>query len=196
MSKHTPARHGMDLAGDMVTFRLSGEVLAVPAAQLREVLEPVQTTRVPGAPQFVSGLVNVRGSVVPLADLRVPLRMPHPGGAEVSRDAADDARILVLELPLAGQASVVGVLADSVHEVTRLAPEALEEIPAVGTRWPPRYVAALGRWAGEFVTIPDLPAIFADFLAGEAGNSHRPGEAGNSHRPGAPAAGPHTDAEG
>lgn len=166
-----------DLArSDVVTFRLSGEVLAVRTAELREVLEPAAITRVPGAPDFVAGLLNVRGAVVPLADLRVPLRMPR--AAE-----APDARILVLELPLAGQDSVVGIVADSVHEVTRIDAAALEEIPPVGTRWPPRYVAAVGRWDGEFVTIPDLAAIFAEFLGDRTGRPAASGASGAGTTP-------------
>lgn len=169
MTQHSPT--GDLAASDVVTFRLSGEVMAVAAAQLREVLEPVAITRVPGAPDFVSGLLNVRGAVVPLADLRVPLRLPRD-------DTVGTARILVLELPLAGQETVVGILADSVHEVTRIDAATLEEIPSVGTRWPPRYVAAVGRWAGEFVTIPDLPAIFAEFLSGQNGHPATSGTSG------------------
>ncbi|SFD72528.1 chemotaxis protein CheW [Roseivivax sediminis] len=159
---------------DVVTFRLGDEVLAVPAAELREVLEPVAITRVPGADDFVSGLLNVRGAVVPLADLRVPLRMPRPAHRA-------DPRILVLELPLAGQVAVVGIVADSVHEVTRLDRGSLQAIPPVGTRWPPRHVAAVGRWAGEFVTIPDLPAIFAEFLSGQNGRPAPAGTSGAAH---------------
>ncbi|GGB11853.1 chemotaxis protein CheW [Allosediminivita pacifica] len=159
-----------DVTGDVVTFRLDGEVLAVAAGRLREVLEKVRVTRVPGAPDFAAGVINVRGSVVPLADLRVPLRMPRPA-------EQDDVRILVLELTLAEQATTVGILADAVHEVTRLDPGTLEEIPPVGTRWPPRYVAAVGRWQGEFVTVPDLNAIFADFLGGQ-GRTHSNGATG------------------
>lgn len=160
--------------GDVVTFDLGGEAMAVPAAQLREVLEPAATTRVPGASDFAHGLVNVRGTVVPLTDLRVPLRIP--------RDAhGDDARILVLELALDDRANVVGIIADRVHEVTRLDPASLEDIPAVGSRWPPRYVAAVGRWADGFVTIPDLAAIFADYLAGQNGRARSPGSPGADH---------------
>ncbi|MZR15180.1 chemotaxis protein CheW [Maritimibacter sp. DP07] len=156
---------------DVVTFRLSNEVLAVPAAQLREVLEPADITRVPGADDFVGGLLNVRGAVVPLADLRVPLRMPR-------HEDQHDPRILVLELPLADQDMVVGIFADSVHDVTRIAREAVEEIPPVGTRWPPRYVAAVGRCEGEFVTIPDLSAIFTEFLSGQNGRIPMPAASG------------------
>lgn len=153
---------------DVVTFRISGEVLAIPASHLREVLEVATVTRVPGAPDFVSRLINVRGNVVPLADLRVPLCMPQS-------DDNENARIMVLELPLAGQSSVVGIFADSVHEVTRLTSDQIEEIPSVGSRWPPNLVHAVGRWSGEFVTIPDLDAIFADFLSGQTGRQTQSG---------------------
>ena len=158
-------------ASDLVTFNLSNEVLAVPTSQLREVLEPGRITRVPGADQFVSGLLNVRGAVVPLADLRVPLRMPRD-------ETVEDPRILVLELPLQGQDTIVGILADSVYEVTQIAAADLEDIPPVGTRWPPRFVSAVGRWGEAFVTIPDLAIIFAEFLAGQDGHVETPAQSG------------------
>ncbi|AQS48442.1 MULTISPECIES: chemotaxis protein CheW [Thioclava] len=166
------------LDGDLVTFHLAGETLAVPTAQLREVLEPGAMTRVPGAPDFVAGLINVRGAVVPLADLRVPLRMPRATGGIA-------ARVLVLDLDLEDQRSIVGILADSVHEVTRIPPESIERIPPVGSRWPPRYVAAVGRWSGRFVTIPDLSTIFGDFLIGRTAQPERPGatSAGSTPQP-------------
>lgn len=147
---------------DVVTLRLGGEVLAIPATALREVLEPVPITRVPQADEFSAGMINVRGTVVPLADLRVTFGMPRPAPDEHTR-------ILVLELELAGSASVVGILADSVHEVTQIDRATLELVPAVGTRWPPQFVSAIGKWEGGFVMLPDLEAIFASCLAGPAG---------------------------
>lgn len=171
-----PIRQSSFAGRDLVTFDLSNEVLAVPTAQLREVLEPGRITRVPGADEFVSGLLNVRGAVVPLADLRVPLRMPRDRIVE-------DPRILVLELPLAGQDTIVGILADSVYEVTRIELDALEDIPPVGTRWPPRFVSAVGRWRETFVTIPDLPTIFAEFLSGQHGPVETTGTAGKPLEP-------------
>jgi purine-binding chemotaxis protein CheW len=147
---------------DVVTLELGGEILAIRAIVLREVLEPVAITRVPQAPEFVQGLINVRGAVVPLADLRVTFGMPR-------RPLGPDGRILVLDLALAGRTTVVGILADSVHEVTRIDVDTLEEVPPVGTRWPPQFVEAIGKWGGGFVMLPDLPAIFSAFLAGQTG---------------------------
>jgi purine-binding chemotaxis protein CheW len=149
---------------DLVTFRLGGEICAVPASQLREVLEPVAMTRVPGAAEFVAGLINVRGTVVPLSDLRVPLGMPR-------EPAGEHARIMVMDIPVSGQSCVVGILADAVHEVTRLDPEKCEQVPTVGARWPQRFVSAVGRWKGDLVTLPDLATIFEDFLDGFDGRT-------------------------
>ncbi|WP_068306065.1 chemotaxis protein CheW [Pararhodobacter sp. CCB-MM2] len=161
----TPSQVAALSESDLVTFRLAGDVLAVPTAALREVLEPVAVTRVPGAQPFVPGLLNVRGSIVPLVDLRIPLRMP----ASV---IDDETRIMVLELTMDGKPGVVGIIADSVHDVTRLPPDAIEAIPPVGTRWPARFVTAIGRCDGEFVTIPNLGAILSDYLAGSESRPH------------------------
>jgi purine-binding chemotaxis protein CheW len=143
---------------DVVTLRLGEDALAIRAEVLREVLEPVAVTRVPGASEFCAGLVNVRGTIVPLADLRVPFDMPR-------EELGPDARILVLDLPLAGRPAVVGIVADAVHEVTRIEREALQDVPAVGTRWPPQFVEAVADRGGSLVMLPDLPAIFEAFLA-------------------------------
>lgn len=147
---------------DVVTLRLGAEMLAIRAQVLREVLEPVAITRVPLAQDFVAGLLNVRGAVVPLADLRVPFGMPR-------RALGPEGRILVLDLILQDRPAVVGILADAVHEVTRIDRATLEAVPTVGTRWPPRFVEAIGKWGGGFVMLPDLPAIFFAFLAGQSG---------------------------
>ncbi|TNC51999.1 chemotaxis protein CheW [Rubellimicrobium rubrum] len=152
---------------DVVTLRLGQDTLAIRAEMLREVLEPVSITRVPGAPEFCCGLVNVRGTVVPLSDLRVTFGMPRT-------PLGPDSRILVLDLPLSGRASVVGIVADAVHEVTRVESHMLQTVPAVGTRWPPQFIEAIARIGGNFVMLPDIPAIFAAFLGGQSATTVGP----------------------
>lgn len=142
---------------DMVTFQLGGELLAIDTSSLREVIEPGVITRVPNAPGFANGLLNVRGSVVPLSDLRIPLRM-------TVRPPDEDTRILVLDLDLTGTPCVVGMLAEKVHEVTQVASASLEDVPAVGARWPRHFVSSVGRKGDRFFIIPDLAAIFATYL--------------------------------
>lgn len=151
---------------DVVTLELGGELLALPTFILREILEPVQTTRVPNAPKFAPGLINVRGAVVPLADLRVPLRMPI-------RDPDEHTRILVVELYLSDTPIVVGLLAERVHEVTSIPDSDLESLPNVGTNWPSQFVVGVGKHNGRFMMLPNLEAIFTSHLAEDAGlNAH------------------------
>ncbi|SHI77565.1 chemotaxis protein CheW [Wenxinia saemankumensis] len=154
---HPAARGRADAT--MVTLSLGDELVAVPTAILREVIEPGPITRVPNAPGFATGLINVRGMVVPLTDLRIPLRMPI-------RPPDADTRILVLDLPLEGIPAIVGIMAEQVHEVTEVAGAALDEVPSVGARWPRRFVQAVGRKGPRFFIIPDLDAIFAEHLVG------------------------------
>ena len=138
---------------DVVTLRLGGEMLAFAASDLHEILEPIAVTRVPNAGDFVSGLINVRGTVVPLADLRVAFGM-EPA------ENTHETRMVVLDVPLETGLVTVAVLADKVLDVSALDVGGLDQMPAVGLNWPPGYVRGIGKRDDDFVILPDLPAIF------------------------------------
>ncbi len=139
----------------VVTLSLGTQTLAIPAELLREILDPLPVTRVPGAGHYVPSVVNVRGSVVPLADLKQALSIPHEG-------QDDRRRILVLEVTLAGEAAVVAISADAVHEVTTIETQTIEPVPASAQAWPPDYLTGLYRGAQGFVLLPNLEAIFSN----------------------------------
>jgi purine-binding chemotaxis protein CheW len=143
---------------DVVTLRLGGERIAIPAVLLREIMEPVRVTRVPTANSFSEGLINVRGSVVPLTDLRVPFCMS-------AGEATPDTRFIVLDLTVDEAPVTVAILADKVETVTPLDPDQIDPIPEVGTLWPPDYVRGICKLGGDFVLLPDLHRIFQDFCA-------------------------------
>jgi purine-binding chemotaxis protein CheW len=138
-----------------VTLRLDDELFAIEAAQVREILDLIPVTRVPTAPAFVAGLINVRGAIVPLADLRVMFGMAR-------RPADAHTRIVVLETVLDGEPLLVGLLADRVEDVADLDAAAVEAAPRVGLRWPPAFVKGVGQRDGRFVILPDLGRIFAE----------------------------------
>lgn len=146
---------------DALILRLGDEVFAVEARQVREILEMVPVTRVPGAPACLDGIINVRGRIVPLADLRVLFGMPCP-------PADVNTRIVVVEVTLDGDAAVVGILADAVRDVTSIDPETVEPPPKVGMRWPIEFVSGIARHRDRFVVLPCLPRIFAAFVDGDA----------------------------
>lgn len=143
---------------DVVTLRLGEERIAIPAVFLREIMEPVRITRVPTANAFSEGLINVRGSVVPLTDLRVPFCMS-------SAEATTDTRFLVLDLTVDEAPMTVAISADKVETVTPLDQNQINPIPEVGTVWPPDYVRGICKLGSDFVLLPDLHRIFQDFCA-------------------------------
>ena len=136
-----------------LTIRLGDEQFAVEAGSVREILDVVPITHVPNAPEFVSGLINVRGRVVPLADMRVMFDMDRP-------EPSEDTRIVVMEVDMEGEPTIVGILADKVHDVTTIEAASMEEAPRVGMRWRPEFVRAIGKRNGSFIIIPDLGRIF------------------------------------
>ena len=146
---------GLDVhTARILTVRLGGEVFAIPASIVREILDVGRVTPVPTAPAFVCNLINVRGRVVPLADLR--LRFGMPAAAPTM-----DTRIVVLEVGLEGEPTTVAVLADKVYEVTQLDEVVSTDVPRIGSRWRPEFVAAIGRRNGQFVMVLDVDKVFA-----------------------------------
>lgn len=147
----------------LVTMALGNQTLALPTAYLREILDPLPSTRVPGASAFVPRVVNVRGAVVPLANLKVAFGIAADGlDASLT---ADRRRILVLELQIDGENAMVAIEADAVHEVATIETERLETVPAAASEWPPEYLTGLYKGSEGFVLLPDLPAIFAAQVA-------------------------------
>ncbi len=136
-----------------LTIRLHDELFAVEASRVREILDLVPITEVPNAPTFAAGLINVRGRVVPLADLRVMFGMDRPPPDE-------DTRIVVMEVDLDGEPTIAGILADKVHDVTDIEAASIEEAPKVGMRWRPEFVKGIGKRNGGFIIIPDMERIF------------------------------------
>ena len=136
-----------------LTIRLQDELFAVEAGSVREILDLVPITEVPNASPFVNGLINVRGRVVPLADLRVMFGMDRP-------EPDEDTRIVVMEVDIDGEPTVAGILADKVHDVTDIEAASIEEAPRVGMRWRPEFIRGIGKRNGGFIIIPDLGRIF------------------------------------
>lgn len=141
------------VAMQALTVGLQDEIFAVEAACVREILDVVPITRVPNARPFVEGLINVRGRVVPLADLRVIFDMDRP-------PPGLDTRIVVIEIELDGEPAIAAILADKVHDVTDIEAASIEDAPKFGMRWRPEYVRAIGKRGQDFIIIPDMGRIF------------------------------------
>jgi Chemotaxis signal transduction protein len=141
-------------AFEALTLGLGGEVFAIDANSVREILDLIPVTEVPGARPFVGGLVNVRGKVVPLADLRLKFGM-------VQAPPTVDTRVVVVEIDLGGEATVVGLLADKVYEVTGIGRASVEHTPDIGMKWRSDFIKGIGKRGSEFIVIPDIVRIFS-----------------------------------
>jgi len=137
-----------------MTFKLGNELFAINVAQVREVLEVSTITRVPTAPDYMRGVVNVRGKAIPVVDLR--LRFGLPAITETV-----SSRIIVMELQLGGETTVLGGMADSVHEVIELDSSEINPPPTIAMRWKTEFILGMGRRGDAFIIILDVNAVFA-----------------------------------
>lgn len=137
-----------------ITFKLGDELFAIDVARVREVLDLSEITRVPTAPPYMRGVVNVRGSAVPVVDLRLKFGLP-PTADTV------DTRIVVIELELDGELTVVGGLADSVREVLELDRSEIREPPRIAMRWRADMIEGMGKKGEQFIIVLDIARVFA-----------------------------------
>lgn len=137
-----------------LTFRLEDEMFALNVEQVREVLDLSTITKVPGAPEFMRGVINVRGRVVPVMDLRLKFNL-------TKTEKTMNTRIVVMELTLEGEKLVVGALADSVHEVCELESGRIEKPPKLGSRWRSEFIKGIGKQDDQFIIILDIDKVFS-----------------------------------
>lgn len=135
-----------------VTLRLGAEMFAVPVAFVREILDYRETFRIPEGPDYMLGLIDVRGRGTPVIDLRLKLGLPKV-------PPTPETRIMVLDVPLSDRVLSLGVVADKVLEVTNFVAEQIEAAPDVGVAWRSDYIAGVVRNDAGFVVLFDLPNL-------------------------------------
>jgi purine-binding chemotaxis protein CheW len=145
---------------EVLTFDLGSETFALEAVLVREILDLLPETAVPGAVPLVGSVVNFRGKIIPIADLRLAFGMP-------AAEATVDSRIVVIEMDAHGEPIQLGIRTDKVHEVATLREADAEEPPAVGMRWRREYVRELVRREVGVIVLPDLAAIFNVLTGGD-----------------------------
>lgn len=137
-----------------LTFRLGEEVFALDVAAVREVLDYTTITKIPRTPDFMRGVINLRGSVVPVLDLRLVFRM-------AMTESTVNTCIIVVEVALENDHLVVGALADRVEEVVELEPANIQPAPRLGTGVNTEFIRGMGRRENEFVMILDIDRVFS-----------------------------------
>ncbi|MBI5847452.1 MAG: chemotaxis protein CheW [Nitrospirae bacterium] len=137
-----------------LTFKLDEEVFAVDISKVREVLDFTSVTKVPRTPDFMRGVINLRGSVVPVVDMRLKFGMSET-------EKTVNTCIIIVEVNLDNETTVLGALADSVQEVMDLEPDQIEPAPRIGTRLRTEFIKGMGKKDDHFIMILDIDKIFS-----------------------------------
>ena len=146
-----------------LTFFLAGEEYAITILQVTEIIECATLTKVPGAPTWIRGVLNLRGAVVPVVDLAIKFGLAQ---TEVTRRTC----VIIVELRVEGETMVMGVMADAVHQVVELRPDEIQAAPAFGPRVRVDCILGMGISNGKFVVLLDIDHVLSsgDILAASA----------------------------
>ena len=136
-----------------LTFKLEDELFALDIGKVREVLDFTTITKVPRTPDYMRGVINLRGSVVPVLDLRLKFGM-------VKAEKTVNTCVIIVEVELGGEKVVMGAMADAVQEVLDLEPDQIEPPPRIGTRLNTDFIKGMGKHAEQFIIILDIDEVF------------------------------------
>jgi len=156
-----------------LTFKLGEEIFATEVAKVREVLDLTNISKIPRTPDFMSGVINLRGKVVPVVDLRLCFEMSKT-------EKTVNTCIVVMEMLVEGESTVIGALADSVEEVIDLEPEQIQPAPRIGTQIRTDFIKGMGKHDEQFIVILDIDRVFSTeelsaVRALETGNANKEG---------------------
>ena len=143
-----------------LTFKLEDEVYATNISQVREVLEYSKVTKVPRTPEYMRGVINLRGRVVPVMELKLRFGMSRT-------EQTVNTCVIIVEVSLEGERLIIGALADSVQEVIEMDPSMIEPPPRIGTKLNTRFIRGMGKRDEEFIIILDIDKIFSAENLGE-----------------------------
>ncbi len=140
----------------VLTLAMAGDIFALASDTVLEVLDIMPMTDVPNCRPFIRGLINVRGKVVPVVDLKIRLGIP------AVTEQTQDSRIVVTSIVLKGEDTQVGILADRVYEVMEIPHAQIEDAPTIGIGWHAEFIHAIGKYHDGFIIVLDMEKIFTD----------------------------------
>jgi purine-binding chemotaxis protein CheW len=136
-----------------VTFSLGEELFGVEVSRTREILSLTPVTKVPQTPDYLLGVINLRGQVVPVVDMRLKLGLP-------AGDETEDTCIIVVDVQVDGEPITVGALADAVREVLDIRSDQIEPPPRLGSRLKTEFINGMGKIDEQFMILLNIDRIF------------------------------------
>ena len=154
MAVHQPPSSTVAESGQYLTFLQRGEMFAIDILGIKEIIEYAKLTTVPLMPEFISGVINIRGAVVPVIDL----------SARFGREAAVTTRrscIVIIETVNDNEKIDIGIIVDSVSEVLEIPPADIEPAPRFGTNIRADFINGMGKVNDKFVIILDISRVLS-----------------------------------
>jgi purine-binding chemotaxis protein CheW len=145
---------GINETSQYLSFKLDQEIYSLDISKVREVLDFTEVTKVPRMPEYMRGVINLRGGVVPVVDLRLKFGLS-------ATDKTVDTCIIIMEIAIEGETTLLGAMADSVQEVMNLEPDQIEPPPRIGTRLNTEFIKGMGKKNDEFIIILDIDRVFS-----------------------------------
>jgi purine-binding chemotaxis protein CheW len=137
-----------------LTFQLGEEVFGLDVSHVREILEFTAVTKVPKTPDYMRGVINLRGSVVPVLDMRLKFGLTRT-------EKTVNTCIIVVEASFEDEHTIIGALVDSVQEVFELEPEQIEPAPKIGTQLKTEFIKGMGKKDNHFIIILNIDKVFS-----------------------------------
>jgi purine-binding chemotaxis protein CheW len=154
ITREETSRHPEQAVQQYLTFIIRGEEYAINLLKVREIIEYDTVTEVPKTPEWVRGVINLRGNVVPVIDLAPKFRLAPSVAGKLTC-------IVITEVQCEGEPTVMGIMADSVRQVIDLKPEDIEETPTFGTRVKIDYLLGMARSGKKFCLILDTERVLS-----------------------------------
>jgi purine-binding chemotaxis protein CheW len=141
--------------GSYISFVLGEEYFAINVTQVLNILQLVQITKVPTAPEYMKGVINLRGTVLPIIDIRIKFGMPP---IEYKRDTV----ILVLNVEIDGETVNAGILVDAVKEVFEINTDEILPPPGIGSKYKSKFIDGVYKMSDDrFVMLLDIDKVFS-----------------------------------
>lgn len=137
-----------------LSFQMDEEVFAINVSKVLNILEMKHITKVPKTPKYLKGVINLRGTVLPVVDLRIKFGLPE-------KETTVDTSIIVLNIEKDGETLLLGTLVDAVREVLELKMDEIAPSPSIGTKYNSGYLQGMWRVDENFIMILDIDKVFS-----------------------------------
>lgn len=138
--------------GKFLTFQLSNEQYGIPIHKVKEIIGIMDITNIPGSPVFIKGVINLRGKIIPVMDLRLKFELEE-------KEYNPRTCIIVVELDNSGSAKQMGIVVDTVSEVLNIQKSDIEPPPRYGSRLDTTFLTGMGKIRNRVVLLLDIDQI-------------------------------------